>query len=514
MRNLPVYIISALLIAAGLALCAYKTKEFGLPLTPQDDAYVWTVEARASFVARGGPTKARLLIPTAPPGFERLDEDFISSGFGVSSEPAGLNRSALWAVRRATGSQVLYYRLTLYSDPSAEDIHTDAFPGYPRIPDYGEATQTAVNALLADVRSESADIATFARELIERMNQDAADSVVNTLRKQVDTPAEWARWLVDVLAGARIPARVVWGLPLVDGARDATLVPYIEVHNEQRWIPMSPTTGEVGFPPDFLVWRIGNDPLLAVEGGARPDVGFAITRSQRQVVTIARDRADNQGSALMDYSLFSLPVQTQNVYRVLLTVPLGAFLVVLLRNVIGVKTFGTFMPILIALAFRETRLLYGMLLFSLIVALGLALRFALERLKLLLVPRLASVLIIVIILMLIVSMISHQLGLDRGLSIALFPMVILAMTIERMSLVWEEHGPSEAILQGLGSLTVAALGFLVMSHPALVHLIFVFPELLLVLLGGCLLLGRYTGYRLAEFWRFRAVLMGRTGKTG
>jgi len=31
----------------------------------------------------------------------------------------------------------------------------------------------------------------------------------------------------------------------------------------------------------------------------------------------------------------------------------------------------------------------------------------------------------------------------------------------------------------------------------------VFPELLLVVLAATLLLGRYTGYRLFELWRFR-----------
>jgi hypothetical protein len=38
------------------------------------------------------------------------------------------------------------------------------------------------------------------------------------------------------------------------------------------------------------------------------------------------------------------------------------------------------------------------------------------------------------------------------------------------------------------------------------HLFFVFPELLLLLLAGTLLLGRYSGYRLVELWRFRALL--------
>jgi hypothetical protein len=214
------------------------------------------------------------------------------------------------------------------------------------------------------------------------------------------------------------------------------------------------------------------------------------------------------GSRIMEYSLFSLPVSVQNVYRVLLMVPIGAFLIVILRNVIGLRTFGTFMPILIALAFRETELLWGMVLFCLLIAMGLLIRFYLEYLKLLLVPRLASVLIIVIILMALISIFSHKLGFDRGLSVALFPMVIMAMTIERMSLAWEELGAGEALVQGLGSLMVAALGYLCMSSRYLEHLIFVFPELLLVVLAMTLLLGRYTGYRLTELWRFRAALKG------
>jgi hypothetical protein len=189
----------------------------------------------------------------------------------------------------------------------------------------------------------------------------------------------------------------------------------------------------------------------------------------------------------------------------MLMVPFGALLVVLLRNLVGIRTFGTFMPVLIALAFRETELLWGVVLFSAVVAAGLALRFWLEHLKLLLVPRLAAVLTLVILLMLLVSMASYRLGFDRGLSIALFPMVILAMTIERMSIVWEEHGPQDALTQGLGSLLVAALAFLLMTQRQLQHLVGIFPEILLLVLAATLLLGRYTGYRLSELWRFRSV---------
>jgi hypothetical protein len=83
-------------------------------------------------------------------------------------------------------------------------------------------------------------------------------------------------------------------------------------------------------------------------------------------------------------------------------------------------------------------------------------------------------------------------------------MVILTMTIERMSIVWEERGPTEAIQQGLGSLFVAALCFSVMDIELFKHLFFVFPELLLWVLAITLLLGRYSGYRLFELVRFKS----------
>jgi hypothetical protein len=208
---------------------------------------------------------------------------------------------------------------------------------------------------------------------------------------------------------------------------------------------------------------------------------------------------------LLKLSLFSLPVNTQAVYRVMLLVPVGAFILVILRNIVGIKTFGTFMPVLIALAFRETGLLWGIFFFTLVVAAGLAIRFCMERLKLLLVPRLASVLIVVVLLLAALSVLTNSVGVHRGLSVALFPMVILTMTIERMSIVWEERGPGEAFVAGLGSLLTAALAFVIINVKYIEHLVFVFPELLLVLLAATLLLGRYSGYRLMDLYRFRVL---------
>jgi hypothetical protein len=74
-----------------------------------------------------------------------------------------------------------------------------------------------------------------------------------------------------------------------------------------------------------------------------------------------------------------------------------------------------------------------------------------------------------------------------------------------MSVMWEERGPADAIRAAFGSLATAVLCYLGMGIDWLEHLIFTFPELLLVVLALVVLAGRYTGYRLFELTRFKAL---------
>lgn len=504
MKDLHLKVLAFALVICGLGICYYKVDRLGVPLAPDSETQVWTVEATLRFDGTGQSAKIGLDIPNAPPGFSVLDENFISSGFGLSTDEEQANRSAHWAARSLSGPQTLYYRVVLTEEPGAHRQRTEPVPTYPDIPQYSDPERAAVFALLDNVRSRSADTASFAQELLRRFNDPTPDAEVAVLRNESADRTTQVEKLQYILAGARIPTRIAHVLQLSEGLRHGGLEPWLEVYNGERWLAFNPQTGSAGFPRDALVWHVGDAPLVALDGARNARVEFSATRASRDVMGLAQQRARLLNSDILDYSLLSLPIATQNVYKVLLTVPLGALVVVILRNFIGLRTFGTFMPVLIALAFRETELIWGCILFSVLVALGLIVRFYLERLKLLLVPRLASMLTIVILIMAGVSVISHRLGMEHGLSIALFPMVILAMTIERMSIMWDENGPKDALLSGLGSLAVAAVGFIVMTHPLAEYLAFVFPELLLLVLAFTLLAGRYTGYRLSELWRFRA----------
>src|SRR5690606_39394235 len=97
----------------------------------------------------------------------------------------------------------------------------------------------------------------------------------------------------------------------------------------------------------------------------------------------------------------------------------------------------------IALAFLQTSLWTGLVSFVTIVALGLLLRGYLSRLNLLLVARIATLVILVVFLIAILSLLGYELGFDTGMTITFFPMIIIAWTIERMSILWEEEGRSE-----------------------------------------------------------------------
>ena len=503
MKQRYVYALALLLTVAGLSLFIYKWRVIGFPLTDNQETPVWTIESAISFESGPGSIKVNLLIPTLTPGFRVLNENPVSRGYGFSLNYGSSGREAQWAVRRADGSQTIYYRVSVYEDPSADQ--EDTIPPFPPPPVINEPYKTAVEVIVNDVREQSADTASFTTELLRRMNDPSPDPNVELLLSDASNRAELVDVVTTLLAAARIPARTVHGFPLAGRQRHAEPVVWLEVHDGDQWRYFNPATGEQNLPDRFFVWWRGNEALINVDGGSGVEVDFAVQQNHVDAVAIAEMHAAKEKSRIVDFSLSSLPISTQAVYGVLLMIPIGALVMVVMRNLIGIDAFGTFMPVLIALAFRETKLFWGVVLFTLLVALGLSIRFLLERLRLLLVPRLSAVLIVVVVLMLLISLVSHNLGMETGLSVALFPMVIIAMTIERMSVVWEERGPADAMRAAFGSLVVAVFAYIAMGLAWLEHIIFTFPELLLLVLAVVVVLGRYTGYRLLELTRFKAL---------
>ncbi|MDG2307169.1 MAG: UUP1 family membrane protein [Candidatus Binatia bacterium] len=492
----------AILLFIGTGMTLYQVFVLGLPLEPGTSQELWTVEAQIGFRARAGqPVLAQLQIPALRGDLVELSESFVSRNYGVSVEVAGPNRKVLWSIRRASGDQALYYRVALGPRVGITPASASA-PSTVTPPELEGAEQVAVQTLLEVIRSQSANIRTFTAETIRRLN-DRDDDNARILVGRTSSPLAVARAAVLVLNSARIPAHLVHALPLREGTRIDPEV-LVASHNGAKWAYYEPITAGRSDPNDVLVWWQGDEPLLSVEGGSQPHVSFSIAEESAPTLALADEVGHRRSSGWIEFSLLSLPLQTQQLYQVLFVLPVGVGIIVLLRVFVGIETFGTFMPALIALAFRETELLWGMLLFGLLLVIGMTIRAALDQLKLLLVSRLAVMLTLVVLAMAGISVVSHRLGIERGLSVALFPMVIIAMTIERMSITWEERGGPRAFLVALGSLFAAALAYLAMTNPTVTHLVVTFPGTLLILVALLLLAGSYRGYRLMELTRFRA----------
>lgn len=511
MSKRHLYVLALAIIAVAVSAMYYKWKVLEFPVQPDAQVQVWTLQAHVEYQPRKGANTVTLQLPDAVPGWTVLEERFVARNYSKLEERGDGGREVQWAIRRAVGEQDLYYRATVVRAEQREPIVLDYDPELAPPAELEEPYATAAQTLLDQVRERSSNTITYARELLRRLNESKPSEEVALLaEKYGDNDVARSEFVVQLLAIRNIPARVVHGIRLssaVEGEapNEARMQTWVIVHDGLAWTMLDPRTNAEGMPEDLFIWSAARKPVLAIEGDPPTGLMFTAKGNLADAMATAERRLEVRDANLVRYSLLSLPLQAQDTYRVLLMVPVGAFIMLLLRNLVGVKTYGTFMPVLIALAFRETALVAGVVLFVLVVGFGLLVRFYLERLRLLLVPRLTAILILVVLLMAAVSVLSNRLGIEVGLSVALFPMVIMAMTIERMSVAWDERGAGTAIREGVGTLVVAALAYIVMSWPPLEHLVFVYPEVLLVLFAFALLLGRYSGYRLNELLRFRAL---------
>ncbi|KEF32917.1 hypothetical protein D777_00479 [Marinobacter nitratireducens] len=493
--RLPFYIAVFLLIAAGISLAIWRHMELGIPWLTGEQRPIWMVEARVDFDARDDSVLASLNVPEQPPGFRVLSEQAASPGYGFSVIEKSGSRRAEWSKRQASGPQTLYFKAQFIPEPSAEPT-PPLRPPKARKVFWEEPQATAVREILDQATARSSTPESLTRELIRLMQPDTRTQNTTLLVAEEN----YLRLLEDMLNHAGIPARTADGLKLEDARRRQQLTPFLQIYNGERWLTFDPKTAEQGVPENLLLWRQGAGSLLDVIGADNSEVGFSILRQTVPALQLATMQFESKGLGFL--SFYELPIEEQSMFRMLLLLPLGAFVVAFMRMVIGIRTSGTFMPVLIAVAFVQTTLVPGLIAFLAVVSIGLLMRGYLSSLNLLLVSRISALIILVIFITAGMSIIGYQMGFNTGMTVTFFPMVIIAWTIERMSILWEEEGGREVLIQGAGSLFVAICAYLLMSAPLAGHLTFNFPELHLVVLGLILLMGQYTGYKLSELKRF------------
>lgn len=193
----------------------------------------------------------------------------------------------------------------------------------------------------------------------------------------------------------------------------------------------------------------------------------------------------------------------------ILMLPIVATIIAFARQVVGIKGFGIYTPLIIAFAFWAMGVWYGLVVFTVIILVGSLMRSIVKKFRLLYLPRMAIVIIgvtlSIILLFFCASYFGHIQLADSMVST--FAVLIMIMLVEKFVAAQIERGTREAIFLTLETLILSLISYLIISWTWLqgTVLVYAFWVIILSLIIN-ILIGRWTGLRLSEYYRFREVI--------
>jgi hypothetical protein len=190
-----------------------------------------------------------------------------------------------------------------------------------------------------------------------------------------------------------------------------------------------------------------------------------------------------------------------------LMLPIIATLIVFLRQVLGIKAFGIYTPLLITFAFLATNgLRYGIAIFVSVILVGLLTRFVLKPFRILYLPRVAIMLSVVALSMLILLAFGGSLRRTGLAAVSIFPILIMITLVEKFVAVQIEKGSKVAVLLAIETLIISIIGYFIASCSFLIGFLAAYPWIILFTFPLNILLGKWTGLRFTEYLRFREIM--------
>lgn len=201
---------------------------------------------------------------------------------------------------------------------------------------------------------------------------------------------------------------------------------------------------------------------------------------------------------------YGVPYET---VKLILFLPIIVTAIAFLRQVVGIKAFGIYTPLIITFAFLATDgLKYGITIFASVLLVGMLMRFVLKPFRLLYLPRVAIMLTVVALVTLGVLVFGGMVKRTGLASVSIFPILIMITLVEKFVTVQIEKGNRTAILLAAETLVISIFGFFIASWDILIKYILVHPWIVLLTIPVNILLGKWTGLRFSEYWRFREII--------
>ena len=235
---------------------------------------------------------------------------------------------------------------------------------------------------------------------------------------------------------------------------------------------------------------------------------FLLQLEQRDIDITTVDKSSvairpwNLLSALVSFML-THGISSQ-IIILLLTLPLITSIIAFLKQVIGITTFGLFTPSIVALSFLAVGWRIGIAYLVFLLITGNAVRTLLNRWRLLHIPKVAIILTVVSITLLILMGIGAAFDFTIGRD-TVFILLIMSTLSESFLAMKAEEGWTGALI-GVGETILAAIiCVIIVSRPIVQSILLAYPEVILLTIIIDIGLGKWTGLRLVEYFRFREV---------
>lgn len=198
-----------------------------------------------------------------------------------------------------------------------------------------------------------------------------------------------------------------------------------------------------------------------------------------------------------------------NTIVLLLLVPVIATFIAAARHIVGIRGFGIFLPAALSVTFLAMGPFMGILLFLVIVLISSIVRMALKvfKIRLQYLPRMALILWGVVLGVLGILFLAPFVGGAFFANISIFPVLILVLLAEDFTKVQLGKSVRTAIQLTGETLMIALLSYIFMTTSTLQNFAIREPEILLLAVAFInIIMGRYIGLRLREYWRFRKLI--------
>jgi hypothetical protein len=516
-----------LFIFCPLFLLFYKSHYLNLSLLPQMVDDVWNFHL--SIKPKGESKVVSFPIPRSGLGIKVSDERFRSKEFKTLLDSNSDSSIVTWASHEFIQDGINYSSRIDIQPIAYKNIPKDYTESYPKnfdkflkVPNLTQEEVDAVSLLETAILEGTEDKTSIIRKLYYYLYEEIQRNTDNrtillTLNTGKGSALAKAK-LFNIMARRKnIPSRIVVQvrMPKKNKNENENKIRFSfsnEVLLNNKWIPIDTNRGYFGERPEnvLVIHRNFEDVEKII---SKKNVSYSIQMERAKINRYNKSEYRKEvlktDSWLSRFSLYKLPLPLQTMFTTILLIPLGTLVLSIARNIIGIPTFGIFTPILLTLFFRETSFGFGLLFFGIVVLVGIGERYILDKFYLLAVPRLSIILTLVILLMISYSLVASDISIISQKHLAFFPIVIVTTNIERLSIMIAEEGVWNTLKTLFGTLVIAILGYLLFSIPVLEMFMFTNPEILFSLIGFLILIGKYKGYRLSEFLRFRDLVRQR-----